>query len=323
MDTAPSWPEILFLMVHGPALTMRGRIRHGDGDVGRSFAFSRRDGDPRPVFVHSSYDVIDAWRSGNCLRVADPDGQVRLITDGTTAWTFTDDAERPAESPHRNVGFGLSGTDLLVRTDAERWLHDDFTHPTGPPVATTFLGRRAWEIEFAPPQHKPHPMQLVIDAETGMQLQRRNDAFGAVSEWVELTMDEDLDPALFTWTGPVVTWEEQREQSQREIAADRARSARWAVEQLGTEKVTVTVEVAVEIHRLEDDGSLYASLGSIGTLLRRPRSDAPWDELDDLTGAGGPADRWSDSTWDWALHAWETPLAPGALEQLQAQLGRG
>jgi len=135
MDTAPSWPEILFLMVHGPDLTMRGRIRHGDGDEGRSFAFSRREGDPRPVFVHGSYDVIDAWRSGNCLRVADPDGQVRLITDGTTAWTFTDDAERPAESPHRNVGFGLSGTDLLVRTDAERWLHDDFTHPTGPPVA--------------------------------------------------------------------------------------------------------------------------------------------------------------------------------------------
>lgn len=318
MDT-PTWPELVFLMVHGPDRTMRGRIRHRDGEEPRAFAYASIEGDPPPPFVHGSSDVIDAWRHGDHLRVADPGGQVRMISDGTTAWTFSTDGEPPEESPARHVEFGMSGTDLLVRTDAERWLGDDFTRPTGLPVATTFLGRDAWEVELAPPDRKPHPMQLVIDAETGMQLQQRNDAFGWVSEWISLTVGEDLDPALFEWTGPVVTWEQQREQAGRQVAAERAQRAQWAIDNLGTQQLAITVEVVLEVHHVEADGSLHASLGPIGSLARRPHSDRPWGEADRRVEEGR-THRWSDSEWDWALQVWESRLTPSALAAVQAQL---
>src|SRR3954471_22476248 len=171
MDTAPTWAELLFLMVHGPDRAMRGRIRHHDGEEATFYGFSQAEGDPPPTFVHGSGDVIDVWCWGDRLRVADPDGRARLVTDGTTAWSFAGASETPAEAPYRNLEFGMGGTDLLVRSTAEQWLGDDFTRPTGPPTATVFLGRDAWAIELAPPDRKPHPIQLVIDAETGMRLQ--------------------------------------------------------------------------------------------------------------------------------------------------------
>ncbi|SDD00867.1 hypothetical protein [Nocardioides lianchengensis] len=317
MSEVPAWSELVFVMVHGPDRPMRGRIRHDDGDREPTYTVSHVEGEPMPTFARGSGEVIDVWCWGERLRIEDPDGQVRLISDGTTVWTFLDPGEPPRESPRRNVEFVVGGTELLVRTDAERWLGDDFTRPTGPAARTTYLGRAAWAVELAPPRHKPAPMQVVVDAETGMHLQRRNDAFGLVHEWTELVVGEDLDPALFTWTGPVVTWEQQREEARRERESEQADLVRWLDQNLGTRTLRVTVDAPITVHHLEEDGSLHASIEGVGSLVRRPHSDLPWDDADD----GGTAHRWSDGGWDWAVNAWDTALAPGALAELRSQLG--
>src|SRR4051794_34878447 len=44
-----------------------------------------------------------------------------------------------------------------------------------------FQGRTAWQLEVAPLAHEPHPLQLVIDAETGL-LRQDNTAFNTFHE---------------------------------------------------------------------------------------------------------------------------------------------
>jgi hypothetical protein len=63
----------------------------------------------------------------------------------------------------------------------------------------SFLGRAAWEVELAPPAHKPFPMQIVIDAHSGLLLREANQAFDTYNEWAELDTDADLPDDLFTW----------------------------------------------------------------------------------------------------------------------------
>ncbi len=108
-------------------------------------------------------------------------------------------------APARAVHYAFTGTDLLARRDLGDFAGDDFTRPTGPVGATTFLGRTAWTVELAPPDHKPFPLQLVVDAETGLILQQRNDGFGSVDEWIEFVVGEPIPPDLFVWDGPART----------------------------------------------------------------------------------------------------------------------
>jgi hypothetical protein len=82
----------------------------------------------------------------------------------------------------------------------DRWEGDDFTQPVGRPVEMTFLGRRAWQIELAPPKHKPHPLQVVVDTETGLLLRQSNPAFDTFHEWIELDTDAQLSDELFVYT---------------------------------------------------------------------------------------------------------------------------
>lgn len=321
MTEGMPWHQLLYLMVHGPSIAMSGRIREVPGQARRGIGWVRMGGDPHPVFARGAGDEVDAWCWGDRFRLAEPDGRVTLICDGVTAWSFGEPDAPALESPRDHVELGLTGTDLLVRSTAERWLADDFTRPTGAPVRTTYLGRDAWEVELAPPSHKPSPMQVVVDAESGMVLQQRNDAQGYVSEWSELTVSSTLDVELFTWDGPVVSWDAQRRERHRELEAEQARRDGWALEQLGTESLVVSIEARLTVHRLEDDGTLYASLQPIGSLLRRPASEEEWPEGDGDPEGDEPVHRWRADGWDWALHTWEA-LVDGSLEQLQVALAR-
>jgi hypothetical protein len=142
-------------------------------------------------------------RSGDLVRCTSLDGAVHLIAGLETVWQRREDGpdriiERPRSMgvyPPDDYEFGL------MRDDERRWVGEDFTIPTSPARNTMFLGRPAWEIELAPPPHKPEPIQIVIDRVTGLVLRQASSAFATFHEWLELDTDPQLSDDLFTWQG--------------------------------------------------------------------------------------------------------------------------
>ncbi|WP_238553854.1 DUF6924 domain-containing protein [Gordonia sp. KTR9] len=69
-------------------------------------------------------------------------------------------------------------------------------------------GRRGWQVEFDDSYGGP-TITMVLDAELGIALSWRQG-----EQWVQMespVLDEDFDPALFTWDGPAVEFEEYLE----------------------------------------------------------------------------------------------------------------
>ncbi len=231
---AISWVGLLTLMVDGPDLAVRGVIssREGADESQRYFGWAAFAGQPMPVFAGFASEVeaeedgafangpqadtpediglmveeepvlTRAWRSGRRVRLERPDGRPSLIVGGESCWQFRGDDPVPVISPSSAGAYQGNGTQLLHRRDSNDFIGDDFTRPTGPVGTTTFLGRQAYTVELAPPAHKPFPIQLVVDSETGLVLQQRNDGFGSVDEWAEVELGEQLDEQLFRWQGP-------------------------------------------------------------------------------------------------------------------------
>jgi hypothetical protein len=144
-----------------------------------------------------SYQVA---RRGKLFRCTSLKGEVHIIAGRETVWSRGENspdgyAEPRAGhvAPPDDYGFGTA------RPNDERWVGDDFTVVTGPPRQVEFLGRDAWEVELAPPKHKPFPMQVTIDAQTGLLLREANAAFGTFHEWIELDTDADVPDELFSW----------------------------------------------------------------------------------------------------------------------------
>ncbi len=223
-------------------------------------------------------------------------------------------------SPRNAVQYAGSGTQLLTRREANEFAGDDFTRPTRRPIgSTTFLGRRAWTVELAPPAHKPYPLQLVVDAETGVVLQQRNDDFGAVDEWVEFVAGESFDPNLFRWDGPTRPPQDWEHLRKAEHEADGARRRTWFTGNVAPLPLRVELDLTVWVHEYDDDGAFQASVGAdpIGMLARRPRSTDPWD-----LGWSDTQHTWSTQRWDWALSiVSDGGLTPSGLDALKRQLG--
>ena len=326
----PSWSVLVSLMVHGPDVEppVRGAIRSVDGsDESRGYSgFTRYEDDPDPIVAGAGTrtceadgsSVLRVWRQGSLVRVEEPDGSPSLIVGRGLSWSFDRRHAEPLESTRADVRYAFRGLGLLWRREAQAFLGRDFTQPTGPIGSTSYLGRRAWTVELAPPSHKPYPMQLVVDAETGLLLQQRNDGFGSVDEWGEFVVGEEFDPALFQWSGP--SRSEADEQSARwaEHEADRARRRAWVAENVTSRPLRLNVEVDLELHEWDETGAFFASLaGGPGSLARRRTSVEPWEP----SGSRPDVHRWSDERWDWALSLHGFALAPGALAALKTQLG--
>jgi hypothetical protein len=298
---------LLTLMVHGPdpEPTLRGAIRRQPGrpDAPEGFGFFASPGEPWPVFTgqgRSAEDGPDSpvrvWRDGAWLRIEAADGAVVLIADDTTCWQFDRDHDTPVASPRRAVRYAGRGTELLARVAPSAVVGEDVARPAGPIGATTFLGRPAWTVELAPRRHQPYPVPLVIDAETGIVLQRRNDdGRGTVAEWVEFVVGERLDPALFTWVGPVRSADDERRSRETQFEADVAQRRGWFTDNVAALPLRVELDLSVLVH---DDatGACQASLGfdHIGMLARRRRSDDLWD-----LRWSEVQHRWSTANWDW------------------------
>lgn len=318
----PSWGELLTLMIEGPGAepAVRGALRchraddefwfahAGDEHVVPTGIGPRTEGGAVPLLV---------WRDGRRLRIEEPDGTVILIADEHTCWQFDAAHEAPLAAPHRHRRYVGSGTELLTRRRLEEFVADGFTRPTGPVGAATFLGRPAWTVELAPPPHKPHPMQLVVDAGAGLLLQRRVDADDAVDEWVELVVGEVLDPELFTWTGPVRTPEDEQAELRADWDQQAAPGREWFAGHVSAAPLRVELNLRVLVHEYDDTGAFEATLGAqpIGMLARRPRSADPWDlRWDEVQH------RWSTPRWDWALSFFDDQPSAESIEALRRQL---
>ncbi|HST49565.1 hypothetical protein [Jatrophihabitans sp.] len=337
-----SWVGLLTLMVDGPDLPVRGVISSRDGDdtSRQYFGWAVIGGQPMPVFAGfaSAVDaepgamppdepdpaeqepvLIRVWRAGRRVRLERPDGRPSLIVGDSECWRFRGDDPVPVVAPSSAVVYQGNGTDLLDRREANSFVGNDFTRPTGPVGSTTFLGRPAYTVELAPPSHKPYPLQLVVDAETGLVLQQRNDGFGSVDEWVEIAVGEPLDDELFRWQGPSVPEAHDWPDPEREWHADQARRLEWFRANVAPLPLRLELDLGVFVHEHDPDGSFQASIGEdhLGMLARRPSSDAEWElRWDEVQH------RWSAGGWDWALTWREGQLTEAGLASLKQALGR-
>lgn len=256
------------------------------------------------------------WRDGILARVENPSGRPMLIVGSERAWRFGERQPVPLETASVDARTNFHGAALLWRRPAQCFLGDDFTRPAGPAWSTRFLDRPAWEVELAPPSHKPYPIQLVVDAETGIVLQQRNDGFGSVDEWTRFIVGERLDPAIFTWDGPV---RDAREARDTEHRADMAKRRDWFTENVAALPLPLRLEVDVHLHTYNaSTGAFEASIefGGVGTLARRPRSSNAWNlHWQEVQH------RWTDDKWDWALSMYHAEFSEQGFALLRQHLG--
>jgi len=139
------------------------------------------------------------YRRGRLYRCASLDGSVHAIAGRSSYWIrgangrmWSGPRDRFIAAPD-DYEFGTS------RPGSDRWKGDDFTQPAGAPTEVTFLGRFAWRIELLPPEREPYPMQVIIDAETGLLLRQGSAAFNTFHEWAELDTDPQLPDELFVY----------------------------------------------------------------------------------------------------------------------------
>lgn len=342
----PTWIELLVLMVHGPVgpdgaprpgpePSVRGVLRsHRAGaERGNAVGWVVGGGDPVPVVAGAGRRDAAAdeevglrvWRSGPGVRVEDLDGSPRVVADASTVWSFLDGGPVPVAAPRSALVLAGAGTHLLARREAAELVGDDYTRPTGPVGATTHAGRSAWTVELAPPPHKPHPMQVVVDAATGVVLQQRVDAVGAVDEWVEITVGGPADPSLFRWTGPTRAAPTAAEAAAPEHRAERERWATWFADAVGPVRREVVAPVLLDlsvqwVHTLDRrTGAFEATLGDGAvqcTLARRRRSSAPW-----RLGWERVQHRWTTDRFDWAFTAIDVHLTAEGLAAVERAFG--
>lgn len=160
-------------------------IQHGTGAEDRiaGVVHARIEDDGGVEFDYRIY------RRGPLYRCVSLDGSVHAIAGRDTYWIRRENGQMWSEARDRFIGPPDDYEFGTARPDPDRWEGATFTRPTGPPVDLTFLGRPAWQVELAPPAHKPYPVQMIIDAETGLLLRQGNAAFGVFHEWVELDTD--------------------------------------------------------------------------------------------------------------------------------------
>lgn len=306
-----SWPELVVLMALGngsdPSVSGVVHVRDVQPDDTETDVVLPGVG---PVRIEEGRHRVA--KRGNLVRREHLDGRPMAIFGHDTKWIWLDGAALP--TAFSSAAWGWDDQLLVQRRPLSRWEGDDFTHPTGAVRATTMLGRAAWSVELAPPAHKPFPLTLVVDAETGIVLQERNDGFGSVAEWVEISFGPELSDDLFVWTGESLEPRDRWAEHEREMASRRA----W-LEARGIGDLSLRVEAPPSLHMWDDESGEFEAgvqFSLSASVVRKRRSDADWD-----TGNNWPHEyRWSDDEWDWYVGA-DANLTGDELRGLRAQLG--
>ncbi len=175
-------------------------------------------------------------------------------------------------------------------------------------------GRRAWEFVLAPPPHKPHPLRVAIDDETGAVLRVAvPDPPASVVEVLEIEVDQGVDPEVFRWDGPVA------EDHVAEMAQDDA-SQRWFDQhQVPVPRYWAAGVSHMPMHADPATGafSVYLMVPDEPVLLARWLRDGQppyaWAQVSEEQHVH----RWVEGEWEWAL-AVRSPLSPEELARVRA-----
>lgn len=245
--------------------------------------------------------VTDAVLDGPRMRLTTLAGQVRLVSDGVTTWELW--GQEMLVSAYRPDPWLGDGADLAGRRAHQDPGEYEFGTPVGPIESVQCLGRPAWRFRFAAPARKPYDMRVIIDAQTGLFLERR---FGEdiVATWTEFDVGTPVTDEMFAWDGSVVTAAELIARREADEAQDMADRDAWFRANVTTDKLEINGStVHVQLNDWHEDGSFAASWGQ-GSFARRPRCGDWWDlSWQKVT------DRWSDQNWDWALNDQGYPAA--------------
>lgn len=255
------------------------------------------------------------WRNGELCRRESMDGRVLGIVGQSIRWARYQGDEEFTAFPRSTSSFApIGGLDPGgERPSFSRWDGTDFTRPAGPVEPTEFLGRPAWQVELAPPAHKPYPIQLTVDAATGLVLRNANRDFGRVSEWTELEIGVDLPDELFVWDGPAKPPRDHEAEHEAEMAERQA----W----LDAHGIVLDVPLRVTpmLHDWNDEtGAFQLSFDerADGSLVRQPLDEPSGEALNYPYMY-----RWTDSRWAWALGV-DEPIADEQLTLLKVQLAK-
>lgn len=316
-DRVPSWTELVVLMVvgTGPDESMSGVVHVRDVRELSDPTDEEPDADLPgigPVAIRDSRHRV--YKHGELERREKLDGKPFAIFGADTRWIWLDGADIPTAFPRATSSWGMDDYAVVERPTTQAFEGDDFARPRGPIEPTVFLGRPAWSVELAPPRHKPFPLTRIIDAQTGIVLQQRNDGFGSVCEWIEIAFGTQLPDTLFRWDGEVLAPPDREAEHEQEMA----RRRQWLADRgIGDIRLDVPVELGLAL--FEDDGAFHANVTVwlSGSLVRRRRSAQPWD-----TRCHYPHEyRWSDNDWDWYLGTHHGELTPEQLRSIRRQLG--
>jgi hypothetical protein len=157
-----------------------------------------------------------------------------------------------------------------------------------------------------------------VDAAMGRVLRSANEHFGSVTEWVSLEVGVELPDDVFTWHGPFVDAPTHEEQ-EAEQKADMAQRRVW-LDARGVADLPIPAEPELHLNDWDDaSGAFFVTirLNAHGALVRRPRSDEPWPQVDQMRHEH--AYRWSDPRWDWCI-AGEFEISDEQLALLKVRL---
>jgi len=295
-----TWPQLVVLMAYGDGTedSIAGELRYRnvnpvpEAEVEPGLIVD----DPRLGRIRVEEGSGRVCRRGSLVRREHAGRPIAIVGEHTT-WIWLDGNELPTAFPRATTAWGFGDLSIVERASASRWEGTDFTKLTGPIEAVEFLGRHAWAFELAPPSHKPYPVQMIVDADTGLVLRQANADFGSFTEWTSLDVDADLPDSLFEWDDPALPPVDHRAEHEAMMAERRA----WLADR-GIAGLTFTVTPELMLHEWDDDsGSFHLSFDSmaLGSLLRRPRDDQPWADAEQFRWEHHY--RWSDARWDWAL----------------------
>lgn len=178
------WPQVRGLSYGTMGRAVRAEIYSGNVFLGRV-----------------RYLPATSWR------IEDADGTPTYIENDTDEYRRAEDAVmmRTVKSPHRIVMTGGASPSVLLQA-YHAWLPSTTGTmqprlvPTSEPERVEVHGRAGWQVPMTDTQYGTE-VTYVIDAELGVALSWRQ---GAQSMYLlDPVLDEEFDPALFDWTGPV------------------------------------------------------------------------------------------------------------------------
>lgn len=316
-----AWIQVLVTMVDGPTIPVDGIVRTDRNSDEPITVFTASYGE-KPVIISLGPDGARVIRDGRKTRVEKLTGELVLLSDGETAWHFHDDPSRPRQTSLERVYVASPGKQLLITPPTGHWVREDYARPTGPVEDIEFLGRPCWSVELAPRRPDKPSMRLIVDADSGAVLAAHSGDGIDGAAFDEATFGAPVDPAIFTWVGPIETDDDSQRKMRAAAETRRRRTYDWFRENVSAADLHVPVlhDLTPQWIRIEDEatGAFSAGFGGgegDGILARRPRSSEPWE-----LRYGESAAAWSTADFDWACWVFRGTFDADGLALLQQRL---